>query len=110
MLPTDSSPIFPIDSSSTVGLLPKSYPIIGSTLDIATNKERRVRWTSDIVRTSPTATFALHRSLSSTRIFTANPANVQHILNSPTIRRASTSEPLCSTSSAAGSSTASYDN
>ncbi|CAL1383185.1 unnamed protein product [Linum trigynum] len=67
-------------SSSTVGLLPKSYPLIGSALDIAANKERRVQWTSDIVRSSPTATFTLRLALGSARIFTANPANVQHIL------------------------------
>ncbi|CAI0394384.1 unnamed protein product [Linum tenue] len=45
-----------------------------------TYKERRVQWTSGIVRSSPTATFTLDLSLRSRRIFTANPANMQHIL------------------------------
>ncbi|CAN1291852.1 Cytochrome P450 94A1 [Linum perenne] len=61
---------------------PKSYPLIGSTIDIAANKDRRVQWTSDILRRTPTSTFTLDHAFGSRRVYTADPANVQHILKS----------------------------
>ncbi|KAF7804669.1 cytochrome P450 94A1-like [Senna tora] len=60
--------------------LPKSYPLIGSHLDIKANFHRRIQWFSDLVLLSPTSTFTLHRPLGEQQIFTANPAVVQHIL------------------------------
>lgn len=60
--------------------LPKSYPIIGSYFAIYANRERRVQWLSDMIQTSPSATFVLHRFMGQRQVFTGNPANVHHIL------------------------------
>ncbi|XP_027095390.2 cytochrome P450 94A2-like [Coffea arabica] len=62
--------------------IPRSYPLIGSYFSILANKERRVQWTSDIVRSSPNFTFTLHRPLGHRLVLTANPSTVQHILKS----------------------------
>ncbi|XP_050235703.1 cytochrome P450 94A2-like [Mercurialis annua] len=59
---------------------PKPYPIFGHYFDLKENWHRRVQWTSDILRNSPTATFMLRRPLGGRAIITANPANVQHML------------------------------
>lgn len=60
--------------------LPISYPLIGSYFAIKANKHRRAEWTYEIVTTLPNLTFSLHRPLGHSQVFTANPANVQHIL------------------------------
>ncbi|XP_038718459.1 cytochrome P450 94A2-like [Tripterygium wilfordii] len=60
--------------------LPKSYPLIGSYISLMENKDRRLQWISDILQSSPSATFVLNRPLGHRSVFTANPANVQHIL------------------------------
>ncbi|XP_050203905.1 cytochrome P450 94A2-like [Mercurialis annua] len=65
-------------SNST--LIPKSYPLIGSSFAIKANSDRRVQWTSDILQTLSSPTFVLHRPMGSRQIFTADPDNVQHIL------------------------------
>ncbi|XP_071919955.1 cytochrome P450 94A1-like [Coffea arabica] len=62
--------------------IPRSYPLIGSYFSILANNERRVQWTSDIVRSSPNLTFTLHRPLGHRLVLTANPSTVQHILKS----------------------------
>ncbi|XP_027169959.1 cytochrome P450 94A1-like [Coffea eugenioides] len=62
--------------------IPSSYPLIGSYFSILANNERRVQWTSDIVRSSPNLTFTLHRPLGHRLVLTANPSTVQHILKS----------------------------
>ncbi|KAL8529625.1 hypothetical protein ACS0TY_006888 [Phlomoides rotata] len=62
--------------------LPKSYPLIGSILPIFKNKHRFVQWTSEIVTTTPSLTFSLHLPFGDRNIFTANAANVQHLLKS----------------------------
>ncbi|CAN1844894.1 Cytochrome P450 94A1 [Linum perenne] len=58
---------------------PKRYPIIGHSLELIKNKDRRLEWTSDLLQAAPSATvvvqvFGRHRFL------TANPATVEHIL------------------------------
>ncbi|GAB2299831.1 hypothetical protein Dimus_033883 [Dionaea muscipula] len=60
--------------------LPKSYPIIGSSLAFLKQQKGFLTWTSDILQSSPSATFVLHRPLGNRNVFTANPANVEHIL------------------------------
>ncbi|KAL3531255.1 hypothetical protein ACH5RR_010577 [Cinchona calisaya] len=67
--------------TSKSGKFPRSYPLIGSYLSILENKERRIQWTSDLVRSSPNLTFTLHRPGQS-MVLTANPSTVQHILKS----------------------------
>nr|AJD25218.1 cytochrome P450 CYP94A48 [Salvia miltiorrhiza] len=67
-------------TSKTSTKLPKSYPILGSFLTIVKNKDRFVQWSSEIVTSTPNLTFPLHRNLGRWIIFTANPANVQHLL------------------------------
>ncbi|KAI6674836.1 hypothetical protein NL676_002742 [Syzygium grande] len=60
--------------------LPKVYPIFGSYFSFFANIERRMDWTADLVRNSPSATYIFHRPLGDRQVFTGNPANVQHIL------------------------------
>ncbi|TYI20542.1 hypothetical protein ES332_A07G245100v1 [Gossypium tomentosum] len=67
-------------SASSPPNIPKSYPIIGSYFAIKSNRENRVQWTTEILQSSPSATFTLHNLFGSRQIFTANPANVQHML------------------------------
>ncbi|KAK6153387.1 hypothetical protein DH2020_013026 [Rehmannia glutinosa] len=62
--------------------LPKSYPIIGSLFEISGNMKRYVQWTSDIVTSNPNLTFSLFWPFGQQEIFTANAANVEHILKS----------------------------
>ncbi|XVE72988.1 hypothetical protein DITRI_Ditri11bG0082100 [Diplodiscus trichospermus] len=59
---------------------PKSYPIIGSYFDIKSNRSNRLQWTTQILQSSPSATFTLNHLFGYRQIFTSNPANVQHIL------------------------------
>ncbi|KAK4748117.1 hypothetical protein SAY87_014703 [Trapa incisa] len=66
--------------SADPGLLPRSYPVIGSYFAIYANRDRRVQWLADVIRSSPSATFILHRFLGQRQVFTANPAIVHHIL------------------------------
>ncbi|XP_057964668.1 cytochrome P450 94A1-like [Malania oleifera] len=68
------------NSPSVPGKLPRSYPLIGSSLALSANKDRRIQWIADILMNSPSSTFLLQRSLGLRNIFTANPSNVQHIL------------------------------
>lgn len=67
-------------SSKPTNNLPRSYPLIGSYFSFLANKDRRIQWTSDLVRSLPTLTFIFHRPLGKRSIITANPASVQHIL------------------------------
>ncbi|KAF8392260.1 hypothetical protein HHK36_022602 [Tetracentron sinense] len=66
--------------SKTSSKLPRSYPLIGSSLAIFANRNRVNPWFAEILRNTPTGSFVLHRFLGVRRIFTANPTNVQHIL------------------------------
>ncbi|XP_058207359.1 cytochrome P450 94A2-like [Rhododendron vialii] len=77
--------LFPSKSplNSTSDKTPASYPIVGSLFSIYANRKRnRLDWMSEILSSSPTSTFVLHRPLGRTQIFTANPSNVEHILKS----------------------------
>ncbi|XWS31467.1 hypothetical protein CRYUN_Cryun23aG0078700 [Craigia yunnanensis] len=67
-------------ASSPSIIFPKSYPIIGSYFDIKSNRSNRVQWTTQILQSSLSATFTLHHLFGYRQIFTANPANVQHML------------------------------
>ncbi|KAL2485956.1 Cytochrome [Abeliophyllum distichum] len=69
-----------LSSSSNSIKLPKSYPIFGSIFTILKNKDRRVQWTSEMVLSTPNLTFTLYRPFGYRQIFTANAANVQHML------------------------------
>ncbi|KAK6940714.1 Cytochrome P450 [Dillenia turbinata] len=60
--------------------LPKSYPLIGSYISMLANRHRRIQWLSDLVKSSPSATYTLHRPFGVRLILTGNPNNVQHIL------------------------------
>ncbi|KAM7484121.1 hypothetical protein LguiA_000130 [Lonicera macranthoides] len=51
-------------------------------IEIFVNKDRRIQWTSDLVKSSPSSTVIVQRPLGEVSILTANPANVQHILKS----------------------------
>ncbi|CAH2040765.1 unnamed protein product, partial [Thlaspi arvense] len=64
--------LFPSKSSK----LPRSYPIVGSFFAIYANRDRPIQWTSDVLLSSPTATFVLHRPLGRRQVFTANPSNL----------------------------------
>ncbi|XP_052169924.1 cytochrome P450 94A1-like [Diospyros lotus] len=68
-----------ISSSSTSGY-PRRYPLVGSFFAIYANRNRRVQWLSDMVRSTPTSTFVLNLPLGRRQVFTANAANVQHTL------------------------------
>ncbi|KAK6940713.1 Cytochrome P450 [Dillenia turbinata] len=60
--------------------LPKSYPLIGSYISMFANRHRRIQWLSDLVKSSPSATYTLHRPFGIRQILTGNPNNVRHIL------------------------------
>ncbi|KAE9618400.1 hypothetical protein Lal_00047150 [Lupinus albus] len=79
-LSATTKPCSSTTTTTTAAIFPKVYPIIGSAFSIAANDHRRNQWISHILQNSPTATFVLHRPFGSRQIFTANPANVQHIL------------------------------
>ncbi|XP_057964531.1 cytochrome P450 94A1-like [Malania oleifera] len=72
--------IFRKKSPSVPGKLPRSYPLIGSSLAISANKDRLIQWVAEILMNSPSSTFVLKFSLGLHNILTANPSNVQHIL------------------------------
>ncbi|KAK6940717.1 Cytochrome P450 [Dillenia turbinata] len=60
--------------------LPKSYPLIGSYISILANRHRRIQWLSDLVKSSPSATYTLRRPFGVRLILTGNRKNVEHIL------------------------------
>ncbi|GAB2249318.1 hypothetical protein Droror1_Dr00012677 [Drosera rotundifolia] len=63
--------------------LPKVYPIIGSAPAFLNQEKDLLRWTSDILQSSSTSsTFVLHLPFGTRNIFTADPANVEHMLKS----------------------------
>ncbi|XP_022759757.1 cytochrome P450 94A2-like [Durio zibethinus] len=65
---------------SPPSIFPKSYPIIGSSFAIKSNRKNRLQWITQILQSCPSATFTLHHLFGFRQIFTANPANVQHML------------------------------
>ncbi|MCL7035709.1 hypothetical protein MKW94_029256 [Papaver nudicaule] len=70
--------IISIRSSSTK--LPKSYPLIGSTFAILSNKHRMNQWMADVLQQCATRTFVMRGFVGPARVWTANPENVKHIL------------------------------
>ncbi|GMH31577.1 hypothetical protein Nepgr_033421 [Nepenthes gracilis] len=70
----------PSPSQSSSSHLPKSYPIIGSFFALHKHQDQLLIWVSDVLQASPTSTFILHKPLGNQQVFTANPANVEHIL------------------------------
>ncbi|KAF5194934.1 Cytochrome p450 [Thalictrum thalictroides] len=70
-----------IIKSKSSGVEPKSYPLIGSFLDIYAHRYQLNQWFAEILSKSPTGTIVLRRPLGVNQtIVTTNPANVQHIL------------------------------
>ncbi|XVE72989.1 hypothetical protein DITRI_Ditri11bG0082200 [Diplodiscus trichospermus] len=67
-------------TSTVPSPFPKSYPIIGSYFTVKSNRSNRLQWITQILQSSPSATFTLNHSFGFRQIFTANPANVQHML------------------------------
>ncbi|XP_071719840.1 cytochrome P450 94A1-like [Rutidosis leptorrhynchoides] len=59
---------------------PKSYPLIGSSLALYTNRHRLAQWTTDYLLNSPTLTFKLRGTFGQSRVITGNPEVVKHIL------------------------------
>ncbi|XP_047328850.1 cytochrome P450 94A2-like [Impatiens glandulifera] len=60
--------------------LPRSFPFIGSIFAINANKERVVQWTSELALASPSHTFVINHPIGRRVAYTANPANIRHIL------------------------------
>uniref|UniRef100_A0A0D9YG95 Cytochrome P450 n=1 Tax=Oryza glumipatula TaxID=40148 RepID=A0A0D9YG95_9ORYZ len=58
----------------------KSYPVVGTLPHIIKNKHRFLKWSTEIMKRSPTNTMS-YKALGLTGgVITANPANVEHIL------------------------------
>ncbi|KAK9057366.1 hypothetical protein SSX86_022201 [Deinandra increscens subsp. villosa] len=70
------------DFRSITKLSPESYPLIGNYLSFYKNRHRLIQWTSDAVHNSPALTLLLRRPFGQSRIITANPTVVHHILKS----------------------------
>ncbi|CAA0828020.1 Cytochrome P450 94B1 [Striga hermonthica] len=62
--------------------IPTRYPLLGSIFHILKNRDRLVPWVSNILLSTPNLTFTLHRPFGQHQVFTANSANVSHILKS----------------------------
>ncbi|XP_071720127.1 cytochrome P450 94A1-like [Rutidosis leptorrhynchoides] len=59
---------------------PKSYPLIGSSIALYTNRHRITQWTTDYLLNSPTLTLKLRGPFGQSRVITGNPEVVKHIL------------------------------
>ncbi|GJZ55174.1 cytochrome P450 94A1-like protein [Tanacetum coccineum] len=70
----------PFQAKSNTRSSPKSYPFIGQYLSIYANFHRLTQWTTDLVLSSPTLTYHIHRLFGQIRIITGNPSVVKHIL------------------------------
>ncbi|ESW34506.1 hypothetical protein PHAVU_001G158100 [Phaseolus vulgaris] len=66
--------------TTNVLTIPKSYPLVGSYFALKRMGNRRIQWLSDIVQSSPAATFIFHRPMGHRQVMTGNPAIVEHIL------------------------------
>ncbi|KAL9672122.1 hypothetical protein QQ045_028370 [Rhodiola kirilowii] len=75
-------PIFLLSNRTKIpSPFPKSYPLIGMEIARYKNMTNRLQWMTDILKATPSLTFTFRRFfLFPSIIFTANPANVQHIL------------------------------
>ncbi|KAI3900124.1 hypothetical protein MKW98_001024 [Papaver atlanticum] len=68
-------------SSSLTSILPKSYPIIGSSFALLANRDRHNQWVAEILAVCPTNTYVI-RYPGTCMVFTAYPPNVKYIANS----------------------------
>ncbi|KAI3880483.1 hypothetical protein MKX03_001691 [Papaver bracteatum] len=68
-------------SSSSISILPKSYPLIGCSFTLLANSDRYNQWVAEILSVCPTNTYVL-RILGASIVTTAYPENVKHILKS----------------------------
>ncbi|KAI3864520.1 hypothetical protein MKW92_040091 [Papaver armeniacum] len=59
---------------------PKSYPLVGSTFAIYSNRNRMNQWMAEILTHCATRTFIIRGFIGPARVWTANPENVKHIL------------------------------
>ncbi|KAI3969101.1 hypothetical protein MKW92_005264 [Papaver armeniacum] len=59
---------------------PKSYPLAGSTFAIYSNRNRMNQWMAEILTHCATRTFIIRGFIGPARVWTANPENVKHIL------------------------------
>lgn len=59
---------------------PKSFPLIGSSLEFIRNRHRIILWISENFDKLSTSTYLLEGPLGLNVIFTTNPSNVKHIL------------------------------
>ncbi|MCL7052268.1 hypothetical protein MKW94_020809 [Papaver nudicaule] len=61
--------------------LPKSYPLVGSTFAILSNRNRNNQWIASVLSHCSTRTYVSSRGLlGPAQVWTANPENVKHIL------------------------------
>ncbi|KAI3905790.1 hypothetical protein MKW92_024546 [Papaver armeniacum] len=68
-------------SSSLTYILPKSYPLIGSSFALLANRDRHNQWVAEILAACPTNTYVM-RYPGTCMVFTAYPPNVKYIANS----------------------------
>ncbi|KAL0016347.1 hypothetical protein SO802_003416 [Lithocarpus litseifolius] len=80
LIPLLSLLFFLFLNSNSNSKVPKSYPLVGSFFAILANRKRPLPWLSGIIQVSPSATFVLQRNYSTRRVYSGNPALVQHIL------------------------------
>ncbi|RZC54283.1 hypothetical protein C5167_013147, partial [Papaver somniferum] len=66
--------IISIRNSSTK--LPKSYPLVGSTFVILSNRNRLNQWMAEVLSQCATRTFVIRGFMGPARVWTANPKNV----------------------------------
>ncbi|XP_026384333.1 cytochrome P450 94A1-like [Papaver somniferum] len=78
ILPISIIWIISIRSSSIK--LPKSYPLVGSIFAIYSNRNRMNQWMADVLTHCATRTFVIQGFMGPSRVWTANPENVKHIL------------------------------
>ncbi|KAI3846875.1 hypothetical protein MKX03_008468 [Papaver bracteatum] len=70
-----------MSSSSITSILPKSYPLIGSSFALIANRDRHNQWVSEFLAVCPTNTYVI-RYPGTCMVFTAYPPNVKYIANS----------------------------
>ncbi|KAI3911174.1 hypothetical protein MKW92_033383 [Papaver armeniacum] len=66
-------------SSSSISILPKSYPLTGSSFSLLANSDWYNQWVAEVLIVCPTNTYVL-RILGASIVTTAYPENVKHIL------------------------------
>ncbi|KAL9240030.1 hypothetical protein vseg_014293 [Gypsophila vaccaria] len=73
--------IFYFTKKSTINKGFKNYPILGTIPHFVSNRHRFLEWTTETLSTLPSHTGVFYRTVGvSSGVFTADPANVEHIL------------------------------